>query len=97
MSVRGGRIGDMSDRNEPPRLDVDELAEYRQAVLAHYMGAMPSPVSPRVRAYVGEPDHGLVDLIDMAASLAVDYRAALEKIASLEDFAGRVENSGGSD
>lgn len=85
----------MSDRNEPLRLDVEELAEYRQAVLAHYMGAMPSPVSPRVRAYVDEPDHGLVDLIDMAASLAADYRSALEKIASLEESAGKADDPAG--
>ncbi|MBF6394039.1 hypothetical protein IU443_29345 [Nocardia farcinica] len=68
-----------------PRLTAEELEALREATLQHYEAAgYPDELTDRLRAYTDEPDGGLINLIDMASSLARSHEAALERIAELE-------------
>lgn len=69
----------------PPRLTAEELESLREATLQRYVAADHTYAEiGRLRAYTDEPDGGLINLIDMASSLARSHEAALERIAELE-------------
>lgn len=73
----------MAERTQ--RLTAEELEALREATLQHYEAAgYPDELTDRLRAYTDEPDGGLVNLIDMASSLARSHEAALARIAELE-------------
>ncbi len=75
----------------PPRLTAEELEALREATLQHYEAAgYPDELTDRLRAYTDEPDGGLINLIDMASSLARSHEAALARIAELEGERARL-------
>ncbi|MBF6085139.1 hypothetical protein IU485_27585 [Nocardia cyriacigeorgica] len=80
-------------RERLPQLSAEELEQLKTVTLDHYAGANYSQSLPdRLRAYADEPDHGLINLIDMATQMALDLAASRERIERLE--AGRKRRAG---